>query len=378
VRVALICPYAWDDPGGVQTHVRELAERLLDRGNAITVLAPVRTEASQPWVRPVGSPVDIPYNASNAPIDPRPWAVRRLADEFRRFGPDVVHAHEPLTPSTSMWATLASPAPVVATFHSGATRSRLYDLAAPVLRRVARRLAIRIAVSETAAAFARRRIGGAFEIVPNGVDVARFMDAEPADLGPGTKLLFVGRLDERKGFPTAVEAFAHLAPAFDDLRLVVVGDGPDRDALDAFDPALRARTVMLGAVPNVDLPPISAGCDLFLGTAVGGESFGVVLVEAMAAGLPVVASDIDGYREVVRDGLDGLLVPPRDPGAVAEAAGRILRDRSVAGQLKDAGRQRARTYDWDLVVDELEACYSRATAGPPGTAQTGSASPSLP
>src|SRR6187455_2437889 len=150
MRVALICPYAWDDPGGVQTHIRELAESLLARDHAVTVIAPVRDGAAQPWVSPVGRPVDIPYNASNAPIDPRPWSTGRIRASLRRFEPDVVHAHEPLTPSTSMWATLGAPVPVVATFHSGATRSRLYDVTAPVLRRIARRIAIRVAVSEAA------------------------------------------------------------------------------------------------------------------------------------------------------------------------------------------------------------------------------------
>ena len=361
MRVALTCPYAWDDPGGVQTHVRELAERLLADGHAVTVLAPVRTAAAQAWVRPVGAPVDIPYNASNAPIDPRPWAVRQIADELRRFGPAVVHVHEPFTPSTSMWATLAARVPVVATFHSGATRSRLSDVASPLLRRLARRIVVRVAVSDAAADFARRRIEGDFVIVPNGVDVARFARAEATDLGPGTTLLFVGRLDERKGFPTALAAFLQLAPRFDDLRLVVAGDGPDRAAVEGVSPELRPRIRMLGAVPNVDLPPISAAGDLFLGSAVGGESFGVVLVEAMAAGVPVVASDIPGYREVIRDGVDGLLVPPRDPGAIADAAGRILADPELAARLRDAGRARAEAFDWSVVVAALHECYRRAT-----------------
>ena len=384
MRIALTCPYAWDDPGGVQTHVRELAERLLTAGHAVTVLTPVRSEASQAWVRPVGRPIDIPYNASNAPIDPRPWAMRQIADELRRFGPDVVHAHEPMTPSTSMWATLASPVPVVATFHSGATRSRLYDAAGPVLRRVARRLALRVAVSHAAAEFARRRIGGEFEIVPNGVDVERFATAEPADLGSGTKVLFVGRLDERKGFPTALAAFERLAGEFEDLRLVVVGDGPDRDAVQGMPPGVRERIRMLGAVPNVDLPPFSAACDLYLGTAVGGESFGVVRVESMAAGVPVIASDIPGYREVIRDGVDGVLVPPRDPGALADAAAQVVRDPVLADRLRAAGTARAQMFDWSVVLAQLEGCYRRATdprtgpgTGPGASGRTEAGPPSL-
>jgi phosphatidylinositol alpha-mannosyltransferase len=361
VRVALVCPYAWDDPGGVQVHVRELAERLRARGHSVVVLAPVRHEPAQPWVIPVGTPLDVPYNASNAPIDPRPWSRRRVREALARFGPDVVHAHQPTAPSTSLWALLEARAPVVGTFHSGATRARLYDLAAPVLRRVMRRLAVRIAVSERAAAFERARIGGEYEIVPNGLDVARFASAVPRDLGPGRKLLFVGRLDERKGIRVAVEAFDIMARERPDLRLVVAGDGPHRDAVDALPPELRARVTMLGAVPNVELPAVHAACDVYLGPATGGESFGIVLVEAMAAGLPVVASDIPGYDEVVRADVDGLLVPPRDPAGLAAATRRVLDDAQVARRLRAAGRERAAAFDWEVVVGRVEELYGRAT-----------------
>ena len=273
-----------------------------------------------------------------------------------------MHVHEPFTPSTAMWATLAAEAPVVATFHTGAERSRPYDLAAPVLRRIARRIVIRVAVSRVAERAASARIGGSFEIVPNGADVARFADAEPADLGDGTKLLFVGRLDERKGFPVAVDAFGRLAPDRPGLRLIVVGDGPERSAVNGLPVDVRARVAMLGAVPNVDLPPFEKACDLYLGTSVGGESFGIVLVEAMAAGLPVVASGIPGYDEVVTDGVDGLLVPPRDPEALALAAGTILDDRSLAERLSAAGLARAATFDWGVVGARIETLYDRAVA----------------
>lgn len=365
VRVAFACPYAWDDPGGVQVHVRELAGYMVAEGHDVVVLAPVRHRAAEAWVRAVGRPVDITYNRSNAPIDPRPWSLLRAREELRAFRPDVVHVHEPFTPSTSMWATLAAEAPVVATFHTGAERSRLYDLAAPLIRRIARRIVVRVAVSPVAERAAAGRIGGSFEIVPNGADVDRFADAEPAALGEGTKLLFVGRLDERKGFPTAVAAFGRLAADRPELRLIVVGDGPERSAIDGLPVDVRARVTMLGAVPNVDLPPFERACDLYLGTSVGGESFGIVLVEAMAAGLPVVASDIPGYDEVVTDGVEGLLVPPRDPAAVAQAAGSILDDPDLAARLSTAGRTRAATFDWRVVGARLEALYRRAVATGP-------------
>src|SRR5205814_171052 len=189
-----VCPYAWDDPGGVQVHVRELGERLRARGHEVIALTPARRRPSEPWAVRVGTPLDVPYNASNAPISPWPATRRAVRRALEAFGPEVVHAHEPLTPSAAMFATLVSRAPVVSTFHSGATRSRLFDIAAPALRRVAMRITTRVAASEAAAAFVRARVGGAFVIVPNGVDVARFASASPAELGAGRKVLFVGRL----------------------------------------------------------------------------------------------------------------------------------------------------------------------------------------
>ncbi len=367
MRVALACPYAWDDPGGVQVQVRELAERLRDGGHEVLVLAPARTAPTEPWVRAVGRPLDIPYNASNAPIDPRPWSRAAVRHALAGFGPDVVHAHQPTAPSTGLWATLEARAPVVGTFHSGAGRARLYDLAAPVLRRVMRRLAIRTAVSERAAAFEHQRIGGIFEVIPNGLDVVRFSKAQPADLGPGRKLLFVGRLDARKGFSTALQAFQVLAELHEDLRLVIVGDGPEGSVVATLGEDLRERVTMLGAVRNADLPPLATSCDLYLGPAMGGESFGVVLIEAMAAGLPVVASDIAGYDEVVTDGVDGLLVPPGDPDALASAAGRILEDAELAERLATAGRERAAAFDWSVILPAIEDVYARALQSGPAS-----------
>ena len=366
MRIALVCPYAWDDPGGVQVHVRELTEYLLGRGHDAVVLAPARGRVTQPYVRPIGRPVDVRYNASNAPIDPRPWHRGRVRDTLRRFRPDVVHVHEPLTPSTSMWAVLEARAPVVATFHAASSRSLLFDAARPVLRRIAARIAVRIAVSESAAAFVRARLGGRFEIVPNGTEVSRFAGARPADLGPGRKLLFVGRLEGRKGFPVALAGFARLAATRPDLRLVVVGGGPQGGMIDRLAPELRARVDAVGAVAHETLPTFHAACDVFVAPALGGESFGMVLVEAMAAGLPVVASDIDGYRDVVRANVDGILVPPGDPDALADGVARVLDDPSVAGRLRVAGPARAAGYDWAIVGGRLEEIYAEvAGSGSP-------------
>jgi phosphatidylinositol alpha-mannosyltransferase len=358
MRIALVCPYDWTAPGGVQVHVRDLSAELRLRGHHVEVLAPASKTVRDTAVHVVGSPIDIPYNGSTAPIDPRPWRAPRVRSALVAAAPDVVHVHEPLAPNTSMWATLVARAPVVATVHTGADRSRLFDLAAPALRLVARRVAARIAVSERAAEVLRARVPGPLSIIPNGIDVAAFADAEPADLGGGRKLLFVGRLHPRKGFGHAVEAFGRLARARPDVRLVVVGAGAEAGVVDVLPEELRHRVTMLGAVGNRELPTIHRACDIFVAPSTRGESFGIVLLEAMAAGLPVVTTRIPGYVEVVQDGGTGLLVDPGDPEGLAGACARLLDDPPLADRLGRAAAARARRYDWSVVASEVEAVYA--------------------
>lgn len=363
MKIALACPYAWDVPGGVQIHVAQLAKILQRRGHEVVVVAPGGARATEPWVRSVGRPVRVPYQGTVAPICFSLRSVRIIGSVLSAFSPDVVHAHEPFSPSTSMLATLRSPAPVVATFHAYAERSRLLSVAAPLLRPVWRRLRVRLAVSEAAAGFVRSRFGDGIQVVPNGFDLELFVKApvDPApELPQGRRLLWVGRLDAQKGFPVAVAAFGRIAGEFPDLSFVVVGDGRDRPVVSSLPPEVRRRVVMVGAVNHEQLPAYYSRADVFLSPAAGQESFGIVLLEAMAAGVPVVASDIAGYREVVRADVDGLLVPPSDPDALAEAVRRVLFDPALASRLTEAGRARAERYRWDVVVEEIEAAYQDA------------------
>jgi phosphatidylinositol alpha-mannosyltransferase len=361
VRILLACPYAWEAPGGVQVHVRQLSRHLRERGHETLILAPGREPTPEAGVRIVGRPVRIPYQGTVAPISFSAGSFRRVGEALRSFRPDVVHAHEPLTPSVSMLATWRARGPVVATFHAHAERSGLFTAAAPVLRPLWRRLAVRIAVSGAAARFVESRFGEGVRIIPNGCDVELFAKAEPAeDLPPGRRLLWVGRLDPQKGFGVAVRAFAEVAAELPDLVLVVAGDGRDRAAVAGLAPEIRARVVMLGTVPHDHLPPYHAAADAFVAPALGQESFGIVLVEAMAAGLPLVASDIPGYREVVRPDVEGLLVPPNDPRGVAAALRRILADQELAHRLGHAGRARAELFRWPVVVEQVESAYREA------------------
>lgn len=360
MRIALVCPYAWEASGGVQVHVRNLAARLLERGHEATVLAPTTAEPSEPWVRSVGRPLRVSYQGTVAPIAPLSYRRTRAALDAVR--PDLVHVHEPLTPSASMFATLAAKAPVVATVHAYLDRSVAMELAAPVLRRIWRRVTLGVAVSQAAASFLHRALPEAeLEIVPNGVDVTAFAGAEPVDgLRPGRRILWVNRLDPQKGFPVALAAFAKVLAEVPEAILVVVGEGKDREALALLTESARARVEMCGAESNERIPSYLAACDVFVSPAVGQESFGIALVEAMAAGVPVVATDIPGYREVVSNGVEGLLVPPRDPEALAAGLVKVLQEPELTTRLGEAGRARARSFDWPVVVDRLEELYGRA------------------
>jgi phosphatidylinositol alpha-mannosyltransferase len=365
VKILLVCPYDWNAPGGVQVHVRQLAGTLRARDHETLVVAPGAHPSPDAGVRIVGRPVRVPYGGTVAPISFSPGSWRGVKASLDAFEPDVVHAHEPFTPSTSMLAVLAATGPVVATFHAYLDRSRLMDASAPILRQIDRRIDASVAVSDAAAAFVRRIRRGSIEIVPNGVDVDLFgKPAEPPEgLPAGRRILWVNRLDPQKGFGVMVQAFDLLAREMKDVHMLIAGEGRDRVSLRSLPRPARNRVIPLGTVPHDELPRFHAAADVFCSPAVGQESFGIVLVEAMAAGVPVVATDIPGYREVVRNGEDGLLVPPNDHVALADAIRRILSEPELASALAAAGRARAQSFSWDAVVPRLEAVYDGARSG---------------
>jgi phosphatidylinositol alpha-mannosyltransferase len=350
VRIASVCPYDLDAPGGVQVHVEELAAELEERGHTIEVFAPGRGG--------LGTPIPVPYRGTVAPIAPSPFGVRRARRMLAAFAPDVVHVHEPFTPSASMWASLAATGPVVATFHAWLDRSRLYEAAGPLLRPVRRRLAAAIAVSEAAAAFVHRSLPDLdLVVIPNGLSVARFAGAVPLRWPAGRRIVWVHRLDRQKGFPVMAEAFRLVARERDDVFMTVAGDGADRGAVDRLPGSLRSRVIMLGRLRHDRVPSLLAGADVAVAAATGQESFGYSIVEAMAAGVPVVATDIEGYRQVVNAGDDALSVPPGDPEALAEAIGRVLDDQELAATMVEAGRRTASGFDWRVVTDRIEQVY---------------------
>ncbi|HKJ55536.1 MAG TPA: glycosyltransferase family 4 protein, partial [Nitriliruptoraceae bacterium] len=258
----------------------------------------------------------------------------------------------------------------VGTFHAWSDSAIAYRLARPVARRIATSLSGRIAVSEAAATYHAAALGlrpADFQVVPNGVEVDRFANARPLDsMRASTALLFVGRLEPRKGLATLVSAFAMIKERHPDVRLFVVGEGPQREAAQAGLPmGLRSDVVFLGRVDHDELPRLYRSADLYVSPALGGESFGIVLAEAMAAGATVVASDIPGYRSVVTDGVTGVLVAPDDPGALARELSALLDDPERARALARRGRRDVARLDWSVVAEQVRAVYVAALRDSP-------------
>lgn len=368
MRVGLVCPYEWTVPGGVGNHVRALAGELRRLGHDVDVLAPAERPAHEAGFVGLGGSLAVPYNGSVARIAIGPRTLVRVRRALAAGGYDLLHVHEPLSPSVGLLAVVQSHLPVVGTFHANLDRSLALTAASPLLRRAYDRLAGRIAVSPSARDTWQGQFGGSMVVIPNGVAPEFFACPEPLPgwKGTGPTVLFVGRLEPRKGLAYLVRAFLRLKPAFPGLRLLVVGrdDKRQQERAMAVVPArLRPDLVFVGAVPQADLPSYYASADVFCAPSLGGESFGIVLAEAMAVGLPVVCSDIGGYRDVVRDGSEGLLVPPRDPEALATALGGLLDNPARRAAMGAAARGVAGRYAWQVVAAEVAEVYQAARSG---------------
>jgi len=360
MKVLIVSPYSWSTPGGVGAHVGHLARALRERGHEVRIVAPAEGDV-EPGVVSVGRSIPIPYNGSIARLAFGPRVVLRIRVALRRSSPDVVHVHEPFAPSAGLLTLLNTRLPVVGTFHASIARSRAYRVARPALRPLYRRLAARIAVSEEARRTVEQVFGeGDISVIPNGVEWSRFSSLPPPS---GSLILFVGRMEKRKGAAVLVDAFARLAERLPEAELVLAGEGPERAAVEKAVPgALRERVVFTGRIDPAELASVVGRAAVVVAPSLGGESFGIVLLEAMSAGRPVVASSIPGYAAVVRAGVDGVLVPPGDPVALCEALEVMLADPVGAKAMGEAGRERAKRFDWPVVAAEVEEVYKKAVA----------------
>ena len=378
MRVAIVSPYSWSYPGGVNRHVEALADELIGRGHELRVLAPIDPpDRLTGWLhrgppevrrRPehlvgVGRTVALGANGAVSNLCLFPDGVNRMRRELRSFDPDVVHVHEPLAPLLGVDACSFRGAPVVGTFHAYSTKAvpnRLADLAGA--RRKFNQLSARIAVSDAAAWTGRRWFGGSYEVIPNGVHTG----APPPESKPragGLEILFVGRAEERKGLPVLLSAFAALVEQVS-ARLTVVGVEPDELRRHLADPELEARIDARGRLSRERLSLALHDADVLCAPSLAGESFGMILTEAFAAGTPVIASNIAGYAGVVSDGVDGVLVPPASAQRLAEELRSINENRDRLERMGAAARASAERYAWPRVAERVEAVYDRARTMP--------------
>ena len=366
VRIGLLTPYAWDVPGGVNFHIRDLAEHLSGRGHEVQVLAPADDEtALPPYVTSAGGTVPVNYNGSTARVAFGPLVTRRVAKWLKDGAHDVVHIHEPIVPSVGLIALRAATAPVVATFHSSQERSRAMIVANPFLQPGLERISARIAVSEAARRTVVEHLGGDAVVIPNGVHVARFADARPDSRWKGTPqaptIGFLGRLDEpRKGLQVLLGAVTAVRARYPGARFLVAGRGDIDAALR--EAGLPSDTVeYLGEISEPDKLALFASLDLYVAPQTGGESFGIVLVEAMSGGAGVVASGLAAFRAVLDDGASGRIFRTGDSADLARTLLEALGDPEATARLRRYARSAVARYDWNTVAARLLDVYAMVT-----------------
>ena len=358
----MVCPYSFDVPGGVQSHVLQLANVFHSDGHDVSVLAPASPDADESlpdYVVSGGKAIPIPYNGSVARLRFGPATHRKVKKWLQQGQFDVLHLHEPNAPSLSMLALNIAEGPIVATFHTSTTKSLTLSVFEPILRPMHEKIVGRIAVSDLARRWQMEALGSDAVEIPNGVDVASFASAPPLPgyPRPGGTVLFLGRFDEpRKGMSVLLGALPAVAERFADVEILVVGRG-DEDQLRGDAGPLARHLRFLGQVDDAEKASAMRSADVYCAPNTGGESFGIVLAEAMAAGTAVVASDLDAFRRVLGDGEAGRLVPVDDSDALAAALIEVLDDDALRASYVAAGAEAVRRFDWPVVADQIIRVY---------------------
>lgn len=370
MKIALVSPYDYPYPGGVTNHVHHLYREFVAAGHEVRIMAPSSNrnlEREEVDVYRIGNVRRVPANGSIARITLSFRLARRVREVLAAESFDVVHAHEPLMPSLPPTVLRYSTALNVGTFHAYRGSYYGYFYGRPVLRKAFCSLDGRIAVSRPAKLFVRQYFMAPYKIIPNGVQIDRFrresVQPLPEFSDGRPNILFVGRPEKRKGVGFLLRAYPHVKAAFPDARFIIVGAGDWEDSpYRAYIERHKLRDIVIaGRVSEEDLPRYHRSSHVFCSPAVDGESFGIVLLEAMAAGLPIVASNIAGYSQVMTDGREGLLVPPRDPVGVADGICSVLQDRKMAAALGAAGVETAQRYAWSRVAEQVLEFYTRTS-----------------
>ena len=356
MRIGLVCPYSLTVPGGVQSQVLGLARALRSTGHEVRVLGPCDGPPPDAGVTPLGNSIPTPANGSVAPLAPDPSAQLRFIRAVRDEGFDLLNLHEPMGPGACMTACVVKPVPLIGTFHAAGV-SASYRWGRPGIRWLANRLDLRCVVSDDALELVERYIGGTYERVFNAIEIEPFADAEATPVVQPT-IFFLARHEERKGLAVLLDAMAQMPQ---DMRLWIAGDGPETDQLRrrvAGDP----RIEWLGRLTDAEKASRMRGATVFCAPSLRGESFGVVLLEAMAASTPIVASDLPGYRKVARAGVDAVLVPPGDVDALAGALTALLRDPVRSATLVASGDQRVAEFSMERLAERYIELYERVLA----------------
>ncbi len=362
MKIGLVTPYIYPLPGGVNAHVGFLYQHLKARGHDVRIISSTHglQRASEGDIIRIGRGFSVPSNGSMGTLTISPRFLSQCRDVLAEERFDLLHFHEPFVPFLSLVLLRESPSVNVATFHAYNGWSPAYEFGRRMLGSYARRLHGRITVSVAARYFIDKYFPGDYKVIPNGVEVERFATARPIERWrDGTpNLLFVGRFEERKGLLHLLKAYRLLRREGRDCRLLVVGHGPQEREARRYVLTRRLGGVeLLGRVGDDEKARWFATSDIYVSPATGRESFGIVLLEAMAAGKPIVCSDIHGYKGVVRRGEQALLVPPRDARALEDAIGHLLDDPAERARMGESGRQRSHEFGWDRVAARVDDYY---------------------
>lgn len=367
MKIGFVSPYAWDVPGGVQAHIRDLAQFYRKQGHEVSVLAPATDDGSikEDFVVAAGRPVAIPYNGAVARVLFGPVAASRVRQWIETEAFDILHLHEPAIPSLSLLACSIAEGPMVGTFHVAAPRQKVAFAIAPLLEPIIEKLRARIAVSEVARETLTIHLDTDAVVIPNGISADFFGSAQPRPEWQRVNTIgFIGRFSEpRKGLGILLEALPSIARIFPNVRILIAGPGEGIEAMQSINPALRNNLQFLGRINDSEKASFLKSLDLYVAPNTGGESFGIILAEAMAAGAPIVASDIPAFRHLLDDGRYGALFENGNPVSLAEQIIDLLKNQEKREHLRGQGLERARRFDWSQVSDEIMNVYLHARGG---------------
>jgi phosphatidylinositol alpha-mannosyltransferase len=364
LRIGLVCPYSWDTPGGVQNHVRDLAEFFIAQGHFVSVLAPTTDEFDPPdYLVNAGKPIAIPFNGAVARLLFNPAAFARVRNWITDNNFDILHLHEPAVPSISLLALWASEGPIVGTFHAQAKKGATTRVIASIVEPAIARLSEKIAVSQAAYDTLQEHMDTTAFVIPNGVFADRYRDGQIEQKWSGPTLGFIGRFEEpRKGLEVLIDAIPIISRFVPDVRVLIAGPGDPSEISEDIKSELRNRFQFLGRISEDEKANFLKSIALYIAPNTGGESFGIILAEAMAGGAAVVASDIPAFSDLLGYGEYGALFESEDAQSLAMVVIDLLRDDEKRRALAIAGRDYSQRFDWSIVADQIYDIYLKALA----------------